>query len=60
VTKPQLRELAIYVAAAAVYIGIGLYNVDFLLSWPVAAAYLFLAVWLVPAAIRRLVARNGR
>jgi hypothetical protein len=60
VTKPQLREFLIYVAAAAVYIGIGLYNVDFLLSWPVAAAYLFVTAWLVPAGIRRLWARRFR
>jgi hypothetical protein len=58
VTKPQLREFLVYVAAAVVYIGIGLYNVDFLLSWPVAAAYLLVTTWLVPAGIRRLVRRR--
>ena len=51
------RELALYLVAAAVYIGIGLYNTNFLLSWPVAAAYLLVVAWLIPAAIRRLRAR---
>jgi hypothetical protein len=54
VTRKQLIELGIYLAAAAVYIGIGLWNTSFLLSWPVAAGYLLLAAWLIPAAVRRL------
>jgi hypothetical protein len=52
--SPNPRTLAIYLAAAVVYVAIGLYNTDFLLSWPVAAVYLLLAVWLIPAGIRRL------
>jgi hypothetical protein len=51
------RELALYLVAAAAYIAIGVYNVNFLLSWPVAAVYLLIVVWLIPAAIRRLLAR---
>ena len=53
-TRGQLTELGIYLAAAAVYIGVGLYNTSFLLSWPVAAAYLLIVAWLIPAAVRRL------
>lgn len=53
-TRAQLTELGIYLAAAAVYIGIGLYNTSFLLSWPVAALYLLIVAWLIPAGIRRL------
>jgi hypothetical protein len=55
--RPTRRDLAVfagYVLAAGVYIGIGLYTVDFLLSYWVAVAYVLVAVWLVPAAVRRL------
>ena len=53
-TSPQLTELGVYLAAAAVYIGVGLWNTNFLLSWPVAAVYLLFAAWLIPAGIRKL------
>jgi hypothetical protein len=49
-----LRVLAGYCAAAAVYIAIGVAYNDFLLSVIVGMGYLVLAVWLVPAAVRRL------
>ena len=55
--RPTRHDLAVfggYVLAAAVYIGIGLYTVDFLLSFWTAVAYVLVAAWLVPAAIRRL------
>ena len=52
--RPNRTTLAVYLVAAAVYIGIGLSNTNFLLSWPVAAVYLLVTAWLVPAAIRRL------
>jgi hypothetical protein len=54
---PTRRDLAVfggYLLAAGVYIGIGLYTVDFLLSFWVAAAYVLVAAWLVPALARRL------
>ncbi len=54
--RPARRDLIVfagYVLAAGVYIGIGLYTVDFLLSFWVALAYLLVAAWLVPAAVRR-------
>ena len=54
--RPTRRDLGVfagYVLAAGVYIGIGLYSVDFLLSYWVAVAYVLVAAWLVPAAVRR-------
>ena len=53
---PSRRQLAVfggYALAAGVYIGIGLYSVDFLLSYWVAVAYVLVAVWLVPASVKR-------
>jgi hypothetical protein len=55
--RPSRRDLAVfggYLLAAAVYIAIGLYTVDFLLSYWVAVAYVVVAAWVVPAAVRRL------
>ena len=44
----------VYLGAAVLYIVVGVFYVDFMLSVVVAAAYLLVAVWLVPEAIRRL------
>jgi uncharacterized membrane protein (DUF485 family) len=49
-----MRELAHYVLAGVVYVAIGVAFPDFLFSWVVAAAYLLVAIWLVPAGVRRL------
>ena len=49
-----MRELALYLAAAALYVGVGIAVPEVLLAWPVGAASLLVAVWLVPAAVRRL------
>jgi hypothetical protein len=49
----DLRVFAGYVAAAAVYIVIGVSVTDFLLSFWVAVAYVAVATWLVPTAVRR-------
>lgn len=43
-----------YCLAAAVYIAIGVAYRNFLLSVVVGMAYLVIAAWLVPAAVRRL------
>jgi hypothetical protein len=54
---PSRRQLAVaagYVAAAAVYIAVGVVYTDFLFSFFVGAAYLLLVAWLVPAGMRRL------
>jgi len=50
--RPQ--TLVIYAIAAVVYIAIGVFFVDFMFSLVVAIAYLLVAVWLVPAGLRRL------
>jgi putative Ca2+/H+ antiporter (TMEM165/GDT1 family) len=49
-----VRELALYVAAGALYVAIGVFVPEVLLAWPVGAAFLLVAVWLLPAAVRRL------
>jgi hypothetical protein len=43
-----------YVAAAVVYVALGVFVPQLLLSWPVAAAFLLVAVWVLPALARRL------
>jgi hypothetical protein len=48
------RELALYVAAGVLYIAIGVTFPEFMFSWIVAAAYLFVCVVVLPAAVRRL------
>ena len=49
-----MRTLLVYLGAAFLYIVVGVFYVDFMLSVVVAAAYLLVTVWLVPEAIRRL------
>jgi hypothetical protein len=54
---PTRRQLAVaggYVAAAALYVLIGVLVLDFLLSVFVAMAYLLIVAWLVPEGVRRL------
>jgi hypothetical protein len=53
-SKRQLMVLAGYAAASAVYIAIGVFYTDFLLSVWVALVYLLVAVWLIPAGVRRI------
>jgi hypothetical protein len=53
-SKRQLTVVAGYVAAAAIYIAIGVWFTDFLLSFFVALAYLLVVVWLVPVGVRRI------
>jgi hypothetical protein len=48
------RELALYLAAGAVYVAIGVTAVEFLFSWFVAAAYLLVYVVALPALVRRI------
>jgi len=49
-----VRELGLYVAAAAAYITLGVFVPQVLISWPVGVAFLLLAVWVMPAFVRRL------
>jgi hypothetical protein len=54
---PSRRELAValgYVAAAALYVLIGVLVIDFLLSVFVGIGYLLLVAWLVPTVVRRV------
>jgi hypothetical protein len=53
-SRRDLRVFGGYCLAAAVYIAIGVVYNDFLLSVVVGMAYLVLAVWVVPAGVRRL------
>jgi hypothetical protein len=43
-----------YLAAAALYVLIGVLVTDFLLSWVVGAGYLLIVAWLVPVAARKI------
>ncbi len=49
-----MREVALYVAAGVAYVALGLLWPDALLSWVEGAGFLFLAVWILPAVVRRL------
>lgn len=51
--RGRLVELGLYALAAVVYVAIGVAVPEFLLSWPVAAGYLLLMVWVLPALVRR-------
>jgi hypothetical protein len=48
------RELALYLAAGAVYVAIGVAAPEFLFTWAVAAGYLLLVVVALPFVIGRL------
>ncbi len=54
---PTRRELAValgYVGAGVLYVLIGVFVTDFLLSVFVGIGYLLLVAWLVPAGVRRV------
>ena len=53
-SRRDLRVFSGYLVCAAVYITVGVFETDFLLSFWVALAYLLLVAWAVPAAVRRL------
>lgn len=53
-SKQQLAVFIGYVIAAAVYVTVGVFYTDFLLSVFVGIAYLLLVAWLVPAGVRRI------
>jgi len=52
--RNELKVFAGYVAAAGLYIGIGLAEVDFLLSFWTAMGYLLVVAWVVPLVVRKL------
>lgn len=49
-----MRELALYLAAAFAYVALGVAFPDLLWSWVEGAAFLLLAVWIVPSLVRRV------
>jgi hypothetical protein len=49
-----MRELALYFAAGLAYIALGLAVPELLFSWVEGAAFLLIAVWLLPALVNRL------
>lgn len=50
----RYNELILYGAAGVAYITLGIFVKQALALWIEGAAFLLLAVWLLPAAIRRL------
>ena len=48
------KELAVYAAAAVVYIVLGVAIPELLFSWVEGAAFLLLAVWVLPALLERV------
>lgn len=49
-----MREAALYLVAAALYIALGVAFPSLLFSWVEGTAFLLLAVWIVPSFVRRL------
>jgi hypothetical protein len=52
--RDSASTLVVWGTAVVVYITIGVFFVDLMLSVFVAMGYLLIVAWLVPAAIRRL------
>jgi hypothetical protein len=52
--RPPPTELALYLAAGVVYIALGVAVPELLFSWVEGAAFLLIAVWLLPALVARL------
>lgn len=48
-----MKELALYLVAAALYIALGVAYPSLLLSWVEGTAFLLLVVWIAPAVVRR-------
>ena len=49
-----MRELALYGAAAAAYVTLGVFVPEALFSWVEGAAFLLIAVVVIPTLVRRL------
>jgi hypothetical protein len=49
-----MKELALYLAAGAAYVGLGVAVPELLFSWPAGVGFLLVCVWLLPALVRRL------
>jgi hypothetical protein len=48
-----VRELALYLAAGAAYVAVGVAVPELLFSWVEGAAFLLVAVWVLPALLER-------
>ena len=49
-----MRELAVYLVAGAAYVALGVAVPELLFSWVEGAAFLLIAVWVLPALVGRL------
>jgi hypothetical protein len=49
-----VRELAVYLVAGAAYVALGVAVPELLFSWVEGAAFLLIAVWVLPALVGRL------
>jgi hypothetical protein len=49
-----VKELALYLAAGVAYVALGVAVPEFLFSWAEGAAFLLVAVWLLPVFVARL------
>ncbi len=49
-----MRELALYLVAGVAYIALGVAIPELLFSWVEGAAFLMIAVWVLPALLERL------
>ena len=47
--SPGRTELALYVAAAAIYIAVGVLVVEFMLASVTALGFLLLVIWIIPS-----------
>ena len=52
--RPPPAELALYVAAGVVYVALGIAVPELLFSWAEGAAFLLIAVLLLPALVERI------
>ena len=52
--RRHLRSLLPYLIAASAYIALGAWEPRFLLSWAEGIAFVFVAVWALPALVQRL------
>jgi hypothetical protein len=53
VDRVTVQGFVVWALATVIYVVVGVFFVDFMLSVFVAMGYLLVATWLVPAAIRR-------
>ena len=52
--RPRLSDGLLYGLAAVAYIGLGVFVPEVLFPWIGGVAFLLVAVWIVPALVRRV------